>query len=113
MARAYKIVKKVGRVNYEVKMSDKKKRKRVFHVNLLQKWHTPMGAFVALEDDSTDWDSEVPAYDSRAGKVDDQVPNVSDRLTPGQKAELGKVMECFPEVLCNEPQQDSSDRTAH
>ena len=96
-------MKKVGRVNYEVNMSDKKKRKRVFHVNLLRKWHTPMGAFVALEDDIADWDSEVPAYDSGAGKVDGQAPNNSDRLTLDQKAELGKVLECFPEVLCNEP----------
>lgn len=48
-------------MNYEADINDKEKKKRVLHVNLLQKWHTPCGAFVALKDDGTDWDRKVPA----------------------------------------------------
>ena len=37
----YQIVRAVGRVNYLVDMHDKRKRKRVFHVNMLKRWHVP------------------------------------------------------------------------
>ena len=33
------VVRKVGLVDYEVDMVDRQKRKRIFHINMLQKWH--------------------------------------------------------------------------
>ena len=35
----YHVVRKVGLVDYEVDMVDRQKRKRIFHINMLQKWH--------------------------------------------------------------------------
>ena len=35
----YRVVKKVGKVNYQIDMHDRHKRKRIFHVNMLRKWH--------------------------------------------------------------------------
>ena len=35
----YSIVRQVGAVNYEVDMSDKRKRYRTFHINMLKEWH--------------------------------------------------------------------------
>ena len=96
----YKIVRKVGQVNYEVDMDDKRKRKRVLHINLLRKWHAPNRTFVALEDDRTDWDEVPPAYTNGA---EGQKLNISDRLTQKQREELNDLLERFPEVLCNEP----------
>ena len=34
----YPVLRRVGRVNYEVDMADHRKRKRIFHVNMLRKW---------------------------------------------------------------------------
>ena len=65
----YKIVRKVGHVNYEVDMTDKKKRKRVLQVNLLRKWHAPNRTFVALKDDHASLD-KVPACASVAGTIE-------------------------------------------
>ena len=38
----YCILRSVGKVNYEVLMPDKRKRKKVFHVDMLKKWF-PLG----------------------------------------------------------------------
>ena len=37
----YPVLKRVGRVNYQVDMHDRRKRKRIFHVNMLRSWHAP------------------------------------------------------------------------
>ena len=37
----YTIVKRVGKVNYMVDMADRRKRRRIFHVNMLRKWNVP------------------------------------------------------------------------
>ena len=62
------MVRKVERVNYEIDMSDKKKRKQMLHINLLRKWHEPSEAYVALED-GANWDGEVPTYTRGVGEV--------------------------------------------
>ena len=35
----YRVVKQVGKVNYLVDMHNRRKRKRVFHVYMLRRWH--------------------------------------------------------------------------
>ena len=40
----YTVTKRLGTVNYEIDMKDKGKRFRVFHINLLRKWHMPVEA---------------------------------------------------------------------
>ena len=95
-------MRKVGQVNYEVDMTDRKKRKRVLHVNLLRKWHAPNRTFVALEDDHASL-YEMPACASRAGTVEGQKLNISDRLTENQRGELHQLLKKFPEVLCDKP----------
>ena len=48
----YPVIKAVGKVNYLIDMHDQKKRKRVFHVNMLKEWHTPISlSCFAVEDD--------------------------------------------------------------
>jgi len=36
----YKIVKRIGRVNYQIEMHDRRKQQRIFHVNMLWPWYT-------------------------------------------------------------------------
>ena len=37
----YHVLHRLGKVNYEVYMPDKRNRRTVFHVNMLKKWHLP------------------------------------------------------------------------
>ncbi len=100
----YKVTRNIGKVNYELDMSNRRKRKRILHINLLRKWHTPVEVnYLAMEDDSDDWDSDVPAWNSGDSELDDQQSVIIDRLTPDQMAELRQILEEFSDVLRNEP----------
>ena len=48
----YKIVKKVRKLNYQIDMHDKRKRKRIFHVNMLRKWYDdpPKDTYADVDD---------------------------------------------------------------
>ena len=37
----YPVIRKIGGVNYEIKMTDRKKQKRIFHINMLRQWNSP------------------------------------------------------------------------
>ena len=55
----YQVVSRVGNVNYLVHMPDHRKKKRVLHINMLQKWHQPLATvFLAAEEMEQE---EVPA----------------------------------------------------
>ena len=38
----YPVLRKLSPVNYELDMFDHTKRRRVFHINMLRKWHPPV-----------------------------------------------------------------------
>ena len=46
----YPVVECHGSVNYEVDMGDTRKRRCIFHVNMLQKWHEPTVASLWVDD---------------------------------------------------------------
>ena len=35
----YKIIKKVGAVDYEIEMPGRRQKRKIYHVNLMKKWH--------------------------------------------------------------------------
>ena len=37
----YEVLKRIGKVDYNIDMHDRRKRKRIFHVNMLRKFHVP------------------------------------------------------------------------
>ena len=39
--RPYEVLKRIGKVDYIIDMHDRRKRKRIFHVNMLRKFHVP------------------------------------------------------------------------
>ena len=45
------VTRKVGSVNYELNMPSRRKKKAIFHVNLLKKWHEPESLLV-VEDEA-------------------------------------------------------------
>ena len=45
---SYKVTRKVVTVDYEEDMHDKKKQKRIFHINMWKPWYTPGGVTYAM-----------------------------------------------------------------
>ena len=42
----YNVIRKVGKVNYELEMTDGGKGRKLFHVNMLKKWNEPEEMFM-------------------------------------------------------------------
>ena len=40
----YPVLRRMGKVNYEIDLYDRRKWRRIFHVNMLKKWHTPVAS---------------------------------------------------------------------
>ena len=58
----FKITRKIGRVTYEVEITEPQLRKKIFHINMLKKWHGPE----PTEDTVnfiTDKQEEIPCYE--------------------------------------------------
>lgn len=97
----YKIVRKVSSVNYQVDMSDKKKRKRIFHVNMLRKWHG--GSYLAEEEGTVDDTESILEWGSGTDRVEDQPLITGEQLSAKQKAELEELLRSYADVFRNAP----------
>ena len=60
--RPYPVLRRLSAVNYEVDMYDKKKRRQIFHINMLRKWYTHSAASLLVEDLSADPHDEIPLW---------------------------------------------------
>ena len=98
----YEVVRRCGKVNYEVRMSDRRKQHRVFHVNMLREWYPPVevaGVAVELEEE----DDEVVDWKEGQGDGKGGGPTIGERLSSNQREELQQVLEEFADVLQDEP----------
>ena len=102
----YRVLRKIGTVNYEVDMADRKKKKRILHVNMLKQWYSPTAvSFLAEEvpeetDDIVLWDTPIDR--------DDEAPVISDRLSPEQHRDLQGLLKEFDDVLNSRPGKTAS-----
>ena len=53
------IVRRIGAVNYEVDMVGRRKRHRIFHVNMLRKWYVPTATSYLSEEVGDGVDDDV------------------------------------------------------
>ena len=102
----YPVVARHGKVNYEVDMGDTRKRRRTFHVNMLQKWHEPTVASLwvddtTAEDGDEDEGEDIPTWDGRP--TTDDGPTINPELTEAEKRQLDCLLEEFSDILRNEP----------
>ena len=97
----YQVLQKVGKVNYMVDMHDRRKRKRIFHINMLREFHIPK-----VFDNC--WTEEV----SREGQDDDipvwnecphGQPTMGKELDKAQHEQLQALFEEFADVLKDRP----------
>ena len=95
----YQVEKKVGKVNYVVDMADRRKRKRIFHVNMLKQWHTPTHTNYLAEE--VDDEEDVPVWNEDAGT--ETQPTLGDQLSDSQQEQLHEVLQDFTDVMKSEP----------
>ena len=85
----------MGRVNYKADMRDRKKRYRIFHVNMLRKWHVPTSTGYQAQESAEESEDDVPTWDDdREG-----VPTVGETLSETQKKELTDLFGEFSNVF--------------
>ena len=90
----YPEVARHGGVNYEVNMADRRKHRRIFHVNMLQKWHEPSVSNLWV-DDSVNTEPEgdeedIPTWDGPVAAVDSPIIN-SDLTAKERQSAAGQV----------------------
>jgi len=96
----YPVLQQVSPVMYEVNMYDKRKRHRIFHVNMLRKWNTPITTSFWSEDIPEEEQDEVPVWKESVNATENQ-PTISEQLDSQQCAELQDLLKKFPGVLQN------------
>ena len=98
----YQVTRRLGNLNYEVDMHDRQKQRRIFHVNMLRRWHQPPHtSYVAEEVVKEEYDDEdIPLWD---GGESDSHPVINSELSEVRKEELHKLLNEFTDVLRDEP----------
>ena len=73
----YRVLQKVGEVDYKVHMPDKRKRKTKFHVNMLKRWRQPEAICMWAVKVDQEEEENVPSWRGEKGKP----PSVGTQLT--------------------------------
>ena len=95
----YKVLRKVGRVNYEIEVPGGRKEKKLFHVNMLKPWTNPEENFVNYIPDEQD---ELPCFvrDVQQGKSD---LKLGESLSEVKKKQMTKLVGEFPMLTRLQP----------
>ena len=96
----YKVIRKIGKVNYEIQVS--RKKNKVFHVNMLKRWHEATACeeleeSVGEEDDLMDWKSYQ----------EDSPVKINGSLKKSQRKQVQQVLHRFKGVLRDKPGRTS------
>ena len=96
------MLKAVGEVNYLVDMGNRKKSKRIFHVNMLKKWQVQESTGYLMNEVGEEEDEEeILTWDGG----EDGKPKMGEQLTPIQKQELNVLLKKYEGVLQKLPGQ--------
>ena len=99
----YQIVKRMGKVTYMVDMYDHRKRKRVFHVNMLKEFQvhrTTESSYFVDTSGQDDGDEDILFWSD--GAPEDQ-PLIGKQLDKKQLLQLQQVLAEYSQVLQNQP----------
>ena len=95
----YPVTRKVGKVDYEVDMKDKSKRRRVFHINMLKPFHTPEAVVCFAGEECEGRQDDIPVWNGEPSGA----PITGDHLSELQKQQLQTVLHRYERVLQAEP----------
>ena len=94
----YTVTRRIGEACYEIQMTDRRKQKRVFHVNMLRKWHPPTAVSFMAEEGREDVDDVVTWKEDDDGK-----PQIGSQLSPAQTRDVENILQEFSVVLSSKP----------
>ena len=94
----------MGKVNYMVDMHNCRKRKRVFHVNMLRAFQIHRASESNYFTDGVVEENSKDVLFWKDGDPDDQ-PTISDRLNTEQQEQLRQLLMEFNQVFQNQPGQ--------
>ena len=103
----YVVKEKVGKVNYLVEMHDRRKRHRIFHVNMLKQWHMPVATAYLMTVTSleVDEDDDVPVWDNTT--TNDNQFTLEKQLSPSQRKDLTQLLNEYHVVMRTIPGRTS------
>ena len=91
----YPVTKQLGPITYEVDMFDKRRKKRVFHVNMLRAWHSADNSHLVAFSIPAVTDAEDLEYNGDSSK--------RGQLTEEQHADLNALLTEFSDVFSDTP----------
>ena len=97
----YQVLRQVGRVTYELYMPSRRKRKNIYHINLLRKWHEEETVCVGLAEEEDELEEEVTGWKMDSGEED--CPKEGEQLSGEQRKQLRTLVKQFSDVFKNEP----------
>ena len=110
----YTIIRKLGKLTFQVDMHDKRKRHRVFHVNLLKKWNPPMATaclteeLYAVADKATTAQSEEDILSWKGEDLQSNEFVMGEQLSVAQRTELQQLLTTeYGDVLQSQPGRTS------
>jgi len=90
------ILRRVGKVDYELLMPDKRKRKNVFNINMLKKWFSLVAScFGANEDTEAEEKEFVPTWQDQ----DSSAPTIGNQLSKERREQLSGLLSQFKTVM--------------
>ena len=99
----YQVIKKIGNVNYQIDIHDCRKRKRIFHVNMLRPWYSTVSNSYFVGEASEDPD-DLPLWqlqDDLPASVKE--PLLGKSLSPEQRLMLKNMLNQYSEVIQGKP----------
>ena len=98
----YQVRQRVGKVNYQVDMHDRRKRKRIFHINMLRPWRTRSeSGYLAQESIDTEFE-DVPVW-SEASDSEVEKCVFGEQLSEQQHDEFSKLLHRYSSVTKDVP----------
>ena len=98
----YQVLKKVGEVDYLVDRHDRRKRRRIFHINMLREWVVPASTGYWMEEVEEIDEEEVPVWKEGSNESFEQAV-FGEQLSDVQRRELEALLEEFSEVMQDRP----------
>ena len=96
----YKVLRRVGLVNYLIEMTGRRKRRNVFHINMLKRWNTPLSSGYLVAE-TAEVEGELESWTWDGGE--DGEPTVGAQLTEQQRGELTELLQRYRRTLTKTP----------
>ena len=93
----FRFLRKLGPVDYEIELEGRRKKRRVVHLNMLNKWFPPLTLAAYIDHQAPHEDpeemAEAFAFSAENSRCDNSLgPDICDELTTDQKQELQALL---------------------